>query len=143
MRQIALLLLPALLWACSKKSKEPDCRITGITYPGSTTKLPVVYPPGDTLAVVGGSDHGYNVYFNEQKRVVRREEPVLDNANYVYYKLPYYFSENLVTKQESTCSLSETRLFNYTFTSSGFIETMSDQMGAATGAMWAYDYECR
>jgi len=251
MRQLALLLFPALLWACHKKNKEPECRFTGITYPGSTTKLPVTYLPGDTVVTIGENDHGYNLYFNEQKRLIRREEPVLDpyyrwevdynsngdaadlrfftrqggiwveggrlvftyslgrmvnireenaasqngdiydhqltwqgndlqsvehrlnnqplcttqfsydaavqnpmrrfsylyfgdgDANYVYYKLAYYFSAHLVTKQESTCPLSETRLFNYTFTGNGLIESMSNQVGASTGMIWAYEYECR
>lgn len=251
MRKINLLFFLILLWACKKGNKEPDCRFSGITYVGSTTKLPVTYLAGDTVVRVGEDYPGYNLFFNGQKRVIRREEPVLNpyyrselgynptgqvielrfsskqgsswvyegrlvftynngrminvreennvsqnghiydhqftwqgndirsvehrlnlqtecttqfgydgakpnpmrrfsyfyfvdgDANYVYYKLPYYFSEHLVTKQESTCPLSETRLFNYTFTSNGFVESMSSQTGLVTGAIWGYDYECR
>ena len=61
------------------------------------------------------------------------------NANYTYYKLPFYFSEHLVTKQEGDCSLSETRLFKYTFTGSGLIESMSDR----GYILWEYEYECK
>jgi len=251
MRRLALLFLLAFLWACNKKNKEPDCRFTAINYPGNTTKLPVTYQAGDTVVTVGENDHGYNLYFNEQKRLLRREEPVQDpyyryevgyssngqatdlkfyirqsgswvyegrlvftynagrivnireensasqagnsydhqitwqgdniqsvehrlnqvptcttqfsydaatpnpmrrfsylyfvdgDANYVYYKLPYYFSGQLVTKQESTCPLSETRSFSYTYTSTGLVETMSDQTGATTRTIWEYEYECR
>jgi len=251
MRQFTLLFFLAFLWACKKEHKEPDCRFSAITYSGSTTKLPVTYSNGDTVVKIGEDDHGYNLYFNEQKRLIRREEPVLNpyyrsdlgynpagqvielrfsskqgnswvyegrlvftydkgrivnvreenaasqngnsydhqvtwqgndvqsvedrlnqvpicktqfsydgakpnpmrrfsyfyfvdgDANYVYYKLPYYFGEHLVTKQESTCSLSETRLFNYTFTSNGLIGSMSNQVGQSTGAIWGYEYECR
>jgi hypothetical protein len=61
------------------------------------------------------------------------------DANYSYYKLPFYFSEHLVTKQESNCTYSETRLFTYTFTSNSHIASMSDR----GNTLWAYEYECR
>jgi len=250
MRQIILFVFLAFIWACKKENKEPDCRFSGITYSGSTTKLPVTYF-GDTVAKVGEDNHGYTLYFNEQRKLMRKEEPVLDpyyrseveynssgqaialrfyskqgnswtyegqlvftykngrivnireensvsqsgniydhqftwqgsdivsvehrlnqqlqcttqfsydgtkpnpmrrfsdfyfvdgDANYVYYKLPYYFSEHLVTKQESTCPLSETKLFSYTFANNGLVESMSTQVGISTGATWMYEYECR
>jgi len=250
MRQITLFVFLALVWACKKGNKEPECRISEITYSGSTTKLPVTYF-GDTVVKVGEDNHGYNLYFDEQKKLIRKEEPVLDpyyrseigynssgqviglrfynkqgndwtyegqlvftynngrvvnireenavsqngnsydhqftwqggdvvsvdhrlnqqiqcttqfsydgarpnpmrrfgnfyfvdgDANYVNYKLPYYFSEHLVTKQQSSCPLSETKLFNYTFTASGLVESMSTQVGISTGTTWEYEYECR
>ena len=251
MRQIALLFFTTmLLLACKKENKEPECRFSKMTNAGSTTKLSVTYS-GDSLVTVGENYPGYKLYFNKQKRVIRRDEPVADpyyrsemeynsngqvtelrfytkqgsswvdegklvftydngkmvnvreentvsqignlydhqivwqgnniqavmhrlnqqticttqfsydgakpnpmgrfsyfyfcdgNANYSYYKLPYYFSEQLVTKQESSCPLSETRLFNYSFTSNGLIESISDQAGSATGVIWEYEYECR
>lgn len=252
MRQISLFfLLTFFLCTCKKENKGPDCRFSGITHAGSTTILPVTYLPGDTVVEVGEGSEGYDLYFNGQKRLIRKEEPVLNpyyrseigynsngqvielrfsyiqgsswvyegrlvftydggkvvnireenaasqngdiydhqftwqgndihsvedrlnqqvacttqfsydgampnpmrrfnyfyfvdgDANYVYYKLPYYFSEHLVTKQESTCSLSETRLFNYTFTNDGLIESVSNQVGSSTGVIWGYEYECR
>jgi len=250
MRQITLFVFLTLIWACKKENKESDCRFSGITYSGSTAKLPVTYF-GDTVVKVGDANYGYNLYFDKQKKLMRREEPVLDpyyrseidynssgqviglkfyskqgnnwtyegqlvfaynkgrivnvreenavsqagniydhqftwqggdvlsvdhrlnqqvqcttqftydeaipnpmsrftnfyfvdgDANYVYYKLPYYFSAHLVTGQQSSCPLSETKLFKYTFTANGLIETMSTQTGLSTGSTWEYEYECR
>jgi len=56
--------------------------------------------------------------------------------------LPYYFSKNLVVKQESTCPLSETNIFTYTYTPQGLIETMTSQAGVGTGLLWEYSYDC-
>ena len=63
------------------------------------------------------------------------------DANYVNYKLPYYFGEHLVTKQTGSCPLSETKLFNYTFGTNGLIESMSTQVGVSTGVTWGVSVE--
>lgn len=250
MRQITLFAFLTLIWACKKGNKEPDCRFSSMSYSGSSTKLPVTYF-GDSVAKVGETSYGYTLYFDKQKKLIRKEEPFVDpyyrselvynsggqviglrfyskqgndwvyggqlvftynsgrivnvreentvsqagnsydhqitwqgsdvvsvdhrlnqqvqcttqfsydsakpnpmrrfsnfyyvdgDANYVYYKLPYYFSDHLVTKQQSSCPLSETKLFNYTFITNGLIETMSTQVGISTGTTWEYEYDCR
>ncbi len=60
------------------------------------------------------------------------------DANYAGYKLPFYFSKNLVIKEESNCTLSETRNFSYKFKSDGLIESVMDN-----GQLrWGYTYNC-
>jgi len=250
MRQIIVLLSLSFLLACKKENKEPVCRFTKIAGAGSATKSTVTYS-GDTMVTVSGNYPDYTLYYNQQQRLVRREQPAINpyyrsemaynangqvtellfntklgnswvyqgklvflydngriinvrednaasqpgnmydyqltwqgndiqsvmerlnqqaicttkfsydgtipnpmrgfsdfyfcdgDANYTNYKLPYYFSEHLVTKQESTCPLSETRLFNYTFTSNALVESMVGHTGYVTGVMWEYEYECR
>ncbi|MBS1665435.1 MAG: hypothetical protein JST68_30615 [Bacteroidetes bacterium] len=242
MLAISVIFFLPLLWACKKENKEPDCRFSAITYVGSTTKLPVTYLPGDTIVRVGEDYPGYTLFFDKQKRLLRKEEPILNpyyrseleynssgqvialnlgaskliftydkgkltnireenaasqsghiydhqltwqgndiqsvehrlnqqpicktqfsyegsmpnpmrsfnflyyadgDANYVYYKLPYYYSEHLLTRQESSCPLSETRLFTYAFTSNGLIESTSNRTGQVTSPIWGYEYDCR
>jgi len=61
------------------------------------------------------------------------------NLDYNYYLLPFYFSEMMPVKQESDCFLSETKFFQYTFLSSGLLESMSSN----GNILWQYEYECR
>jgi hypothetical protein len=252
MRQFTPLILLTLVLACNEEeNKGPDCKFSRIAQAGSVTKLPVNYYEGDTVVRVGDVYEGYRLVFNKQKRLIRREEPVVNpyyrslleynaigqvtslkwyskqgnnweydgrliftynkgrvinlkvetgatqngsvddhqitwqgndiqsiehrlngqprcttqfsyenaipnpmrhfsyfyfvdgDANYLYYKLPFYFSEHLVTKQDGTCSPSPPRLFDYTFTSSGLIESMSARVGSSTGTLWEYEYECK
>jgi hypothetical protein len=60
------------------------------------------------------------------------------DANYAGYKLPFYFSKNLVIKEESNCVLSEEKIFTYTFNQNGLVETMLDN----GNTRWAYEYNC-
>lgn len=253
MRYIKLLILLTLLSGCDdeEESKKAECRFAGIARAGSLTKLPVHYHAGDTVVRVGEGDDGYRLFFDKQKRLIRREEPLGDpyyrskldydswgqatslkwyikqeenwvyegrliftyankrminvkeeltgaqsgsvfdhqitwqgddiqsiehrldgqplcttqfsyenaipnpmrpfayfyfvdgDANYVYYKLPFYFSKHLVTKQEGTCALSQTKLFDYIFTDNGLVESVSTRVGSSTGTTWEYVYECK
>lgn len=65
------------------------------------------------------------------------------NSNDVNYKLPYYFSQHLLTKQETTCWVEEPKNFTYTFTPNGLLASVIIQQGIGTGTVWEYDYECR
>jgi len=62
-----------------------------------------------------------------------------NNLDYNYYLLPFYFSELMPVKQESDCFLSETRLFTYTFTNNGLLESMFYNRNI----LWEYEYQCR
>lgn len=66
------------------------------------------------------------------------------DANFTYYKLPLYFSEHLVTKQESDCFLSRERNFEYTFTEKGLVESMyePDDYSVNPFVIWEFDYQC-
>ena len=66
-----------------------------------------------------------------------------DNTNNVNYKLPYYFSQHLLTKQETTCWAEEPKNFTYTFAPNGLIESVTIQQGIGSGYVWQYEYECR
>ncbi|MEO6232288.1 MAG: hypothetical protein ABIP10_19315 [Ferruginibacter sp.] len=66
-----------------------------------------------------------------------------NNSNDVNFKLPYYFSQHLLTKQETTCWVEEPKNFTYTFTPDGFIASVTIQQGIGTGSIWEYEYECR
>jgi hypothetical protein len=66
-----------------------------------------------------------------------------ENTNDVNYKLPYYFSQHLLTKQETTCWVEEPKNFTYTFAPNGFIESVKIQQGIGFGYIWEYEYECR
>jgi hypothetical protein len=61
------------------------------------------------------------------------------DANYGGYKLPLYFSKNLVTKVESKCPTPETRIYSYMFNSDGLVEKMLDN----SDTLWAYEYNCQ
>lgn len=255
MRNFAILfILASLLVSCSKNESKPttSCRFSAVTYGGSSVKKSVTYYHGDSVVKFGEGSQGYTLYFDQQKRLVRKEEPVVDpyyrwemsynaagqiseerfyirqssaweysyalvftyagaqmmnireempgapagylydhqlawqgndvayvehrvnkqtvcttrfsydegklnpmrdfayfyfvdgDANYLYYKLPYYFSEHLITRQEDNCSsLSEPRQFTYTFTSSGLIESVTSIVGIGSGLLWEYEYTCR
>ena len=60
------------------------------------------------------------------------------DANYAGYKLPYYFSKNLMVKAEADCPFSEPLNFTYTFSSNGLIETVLDN----GQQRWGYAYGC-
>jgi hypothetical protein len=66
-----------------------------------------------------------------------------ENSNDVNYKLPYYFSQHLLTKQETTCWTEEPKNFTYSFAPNGYIASVNIQQGIGTGYVWAYEYECR
>lgn len=66
-----------------------------------------------------------------------------NNTNDVNYKLPYYFSQHLPTKQETNCWAEEPKNFTYTFTPNGLIESVTIQQGIGSGSVWEYEYECR
>jgi len=244
MRSFVLLVSLILLFSCKKEGESyPNCRLAGIAAGGNYDQSLITYFNGDTIVRVGSGNSGYTLYYDLQKRLIRREEPVVDpyhrnvfvynsnnqiiemkyymrlsgvweyqgslnfeydngkmvnvreggsydnliywqgdnvqkvehrvnnvvqcttqfeydagkknpmrqfdwlyfvdgNANYVRHKLPYYFSKNLVVKQESTCPLSETNIFTYTYTPQGLIETMTSQAGVGTGLLWEYSYDC-
>ena len=65
------------------------------------------------------------------------------NSNDVNYKLPYYFSQRLLTKQETTCWVEDPKNFTYTFALNGFIESVTIQQGTVTHNVWEYEYECQ
>lgn len=58
------------------------------------------------------------------------------DADYGGYKLPFYFSKNLVTKVESNCG---TRVYSYVFNSNGLLEKMLDN----SDTLWTYEYNCQ
>jgi hypothetical protein len=59
--------------------------------------------------------------------------------DYNFYQLPLYFSELMPVKQESDCPLSGTMIFDYTFSNSGLLESMSYDRNI----FWECEYECR
>ncbi len=61
------------------------------------------------------------------------------NLDYNYYLLPFYFSELMPVKQESDCFLSETKMFQNTFTANSLLESMRSN----GNILWEYEYECR
>lgn len=65
-----------------------------------------------------------------------------DNTNDVNYKLPYYFSEHLLTKQDTDCWTEEPKLFLYTFAPNGFIAAVEIQQDISSFLVWQYEYEC-
>jgi len=245
MRPLTLIAFLMLVIACKKENKAPVCRFTKIASNGDT-KRPVIYPGGDTIAIIGEDYSGYTLYFTEQGRLLRKETPITnpyrryelgydnlgqmnelryygkqggndwvfeakqvfiydhgkivgvgqpgvgenyqiiwqdndikavvyrfnqqeqctvrfaydgllsnpngqfnyfyfvdDNTNNVNYKLPYYFSQHLLTKQETTCWAEEPKNFTYTFAQNGLIESVNIQQGIGSGYVWQYEYECR
>lgn len=59
--------------------------------------------------------------------------------DYNFYQLPLYFSELMPSKQVSDCSPWATMGFDYTFTNSGLLESMSYDRNI----FWEFEYECR
>ncbi|MES2647062.1 MAG: hypothetical protein V4717_09325 [Bacteroidota bacterium] len=102
---------------------------------------------GDNVASVT-SRRGSNILCTKQFSYdITKNNPMINysylyfsdgDANYAGYKLPFYFSKNLVVKEESNCTLSETRNFSYTFKSNGLIESVLDN----GQLLWGYTYDC-
>lgn len=65
-----------------------------------------------------------------------------NNTNDVNYKLPYYFSEDLLTSQETTCWKEEPQNFHYTFAPNGLIASVLIQQDIGYGYIWEYEYKC-
>ncbi len=61
------------------------------------------------------------------------------DETYNGYKMPFYWSKNLLIKAESSCALSETHLFSYSFTNEGLI----DQVFSHGQIIWSYAYDCK
>ena len=61
------------------------------------------------------------------------------DADYGGYKLPYYFSKNLMTNVESKCGVADTRIYTYTFNGNGLIEKVLDN----GDMLWTYEYDCK
>lgn len=126
-------------------------RIIGVGQPSDREYYQVVWQGNDVQKVVYWFDQQvqctvtftYDGAIQNPNRKFSYFYFVDDNANNVNYKLPYYFSQHLLTKQETTCWVEQPKNFSYTFTPEGFISTVTIQQGAITYNVWEYEYECK
>jgi hypothetical protein len=61
------------------------------------------------------------------------------DSDYGGYKLPYYFSKNIMTKVEAKCGSSESSIYSYIFNGDGLLERFINN----SDTLWAYEYNCQ
>jgi hypothetical protein len=79
MKHFILFILLLSILACRKGTPPPVCRIVKFGSNGMDPK-PVTYPRGDSTALFEDGD-GFTLYFDKGRRVVRKDEPLLNPYN--------------------------------------------------------------